>query len=187
MSSLIIGYTKNNIRIPLIFNPSFYIILLEASYLMSIKTLKELVPMEKGRIIKVGGQGEIRRRLLDMGVVNGAIVELLRIAPLGDPVQIKIKGYDLALRKKEAANIQVELTEMTLIRANPGEKVVIVGVGAGWGLKRRLADMGLTPGTEVRVINIQRPGRVVLDFRGSRLAIGYGVAAKIVVSPAGSF
>jgi ferrous iron transport protein A len=153
---------------------------------MFIKSLKELEPMEKGRIVKVGGQGEIRRRLLDMGVVNGAIVEVLRIAPLGDPVQIKIKGYDLALRKTEAANIQVELTEMILTRANPGEKVVIVAVRAGWGLRRRLDEMGLATGTEVKVINVRRPGRVVLDFRGSRLAIGYGVAAKIVVGPAGS-
>jgi ferrous iron transport protein A len=153
---------------------------------MFVRSLKELEPMEKGRIVKVGGEGEIRRRLLDMGVVNGAMVEVLRIAPLGDPVQIKIKGYDLALRKTEAANIQVELTEMMLTKAPLGEKAVIVAVRTGWGLRRRLAEMGLTPGAEVVVINNQRPGRVVLDSRGSRLAIGYGVASKIVVSPVGS-
>lgn len=153
---------------------------------MSIMSLKELEPMEKGRIIKVGGQGEIRRRLLDMGVVNGAMVEVLRMAPLGDPVQIKVKGYDLALRKEEAGNIQIELTEMMLTRAAAGENVVIAAVRAGWGLKRRLADIGLLPGTEVKIINNGRPGRFVLELRGSRLAIGYGVASKIVVSAAGS-
>jgi ferrous iron transport protein A len=153
---------------------------------MFIRSLKELEPMEKGRIIKVSGQGEIKRRLLDMGVVNGATVELLRIAPLGDPVQIKVKGYDLALRREEAGNIQIELTEMMLTRAEAGKKVVIAGVRAGWGLKRRLADMGLVPGTEVKIINNERPGRVVLELNGSRLAIGYGVASKIVVSAAGS-
>jgi Fe2+ transport system protein FeoA len=153
---------------------------------MSISSLKELEPMEKGRIIKVGGQGEIRRRLLDMGVVNGATVEVLRRAPLGDPVQIKIKGYDLALRKEEAGNIQIELTEMMLTRAAAGERVVIAGVRAGWGLRRRLTDMGLVPGTEMKIINSGRPGRMVLEVNGSRLAIGHGAANKIVVRTAGS-
>jgi ferrous iron transport protein A len=153
---------------------------------MSIRSLKELEPMEKGRIVKVGGQGEIRRRLLDMGVANGAMVEVLRVAPLGDPVQIKVRGYDLALRKEEAGNIQIELTEMILTRAAPGENVVIAAVRAGWGLKRRLADIGLTPGTEVKVISSGRPGRVVLDLNGLSLALGHGVAGKIVVSAAGS-
>lgn len=77
---------------------------------MVIKPLSELEPQEKGRIVKVGGRRGIRRRLLDMGVVSGAVVEVQRVAPLGDPVEIRIKGYDLALRLEEAANIQVELT-----------------------------------------------------------------------------
>jgi len=81
---------------------------------MVIKPLSELEPQEKGRIVKVGGKRGIRRRLLDMGVVSGATVEVQRVAPLGDPVEIRVKGYDLALRKEEAANIQVELDEGTL-------------------------------------------------------------------------
>jgi Fe2+ transport system protein FeoA len=81
---------------------------------MVIKPLSELEPQEKGRIVKVGGRGGIRRRLLDMGVVSGAMVEVQRVAPLGDPVEIKVKGYDLALRLEEAENIQVELDEATL-------------------------------------------------------------------------
>jgi len=63
-----------------------------------------------------------------------------------------------------------------------GEVVKVVVVRAGWGLQRRLADMGLTPGVQVRVINSQRPGPVVLDIRGSRLALGYGIAHKIMVT-----
>jgi ferrous iron transport protein A len=78
---------------------------------MVIKPLSELEPREMGRIVKVGGRRGIRRRLLDMGVVSGAVVEVQRVAPLGDPVEIRVKGYDLALRLEEAANIQVELTE----------------------------------------------------------------------------
>jgi len=81
---------------------------------MVIKPLSELEPREKGRIVKVGGRRGIRRRLLDMGVVSGAMVELQRVAPLGDPVEVRVKGYYLALRLEEAANIQVELSEGTL-------------------------------------------------------------------------
>jgi len=81
---------------------------------MVIKTLSELEPQEKGRIVKVGGRRGIRRRLLDMGVVAGAEVEVQRVAPLGDPVEIRVKGYSLALRLEEARNIQVELVEGAL-------------------------------------------------------------------------
>ena len=81
---------------------------------MVTKPLSELEPQEKGRIVKVGGKKGIRRRLIDMGVVRGAMVEVQRVAPLGDPIEIRVKGYDLALRKEEAANIQVELAEGTL-------------------------------------------------------------------------
>lgn len=153
---------------------------------MTIKRLSEFGPEEQGRIITVGGKGEIRRRLLDMGIVSGAIVEVLRVAPLGDPIQIKVKGYDLALRKEEAKNIQVELTGGVLSRMTSGETVIINSVKAGWGLQRRLADMGLTPGVEAKVISAGRPGQVVLEVRGSRLALGHGVANKITVKFAGS-
>ena len=75
---------------------------------MANKSLKELKPGEKGKITKVSGTGSVRRRILDMGVVAGAEIELERKAPLGDPVEVKIKGYHLSLRKEEAANIYVE-------------------------------------------------------------------------------
>ena len=70
---------------------------------------------------------------------------------------------------------------MPLSMVSSGEKVTLVSVRAGWGLQRRLADMGLTPGVELRVISSGRPGQVVLDVRGSRLALGHGVSAKIMV------
>ena len=75
---------------------------------MSIKSLNELQPQEKGKIVRVGGKKGIRRRLMDMGVVKGAVIVMQRVAPLGDPVEIKIKGYDLALRLEEAAEIIIE-------------------------------------------------------------------------------
>ena len=75
---------------------------------MSVKTLNQLEPGERATIIKVGGEGSVRRRILDMGVVSGADIEVVRVAPLGDPVEFRIKGYNLSLRKSEAQNIQVE-------------------------------------------------------------------------------
>ena len=75
---------------------------------MSIRPLGELKPGDKGKIIKVGGSKVINRRLRDMGLVSGSEVEVERVAPLGDPIEIRIKGYHLALRRGEAANIQVE-------------------------------------------------------------------------------
>ena len=70
---------------------------------------------------------------------------------------------------------------MPLAMARPGELVRVIGVRAGWGLQRRLADMGLTPGIQIRVINSQMPGPVLIDLRGSRVALGRGVAQKILV------
>lgn len=74
---------------------------------------------------------------------------------------------------------------MPLSMVSTGETVEVVVVRAGWGLQRRLADLGLTPGVRVRVINSGKPGPVVLDVRGSRLALGYGVAHKIMVITGG--
>ena len=70
---------------------------------------------------------------------------------------------------------------MPLAMARPGEVVAVIGVRAGWGLQRRLADLGLTPGIRIRVINSQMSGPVLIDLRGSRIALGRGVAQKIIV------
>jgi len=71
---------------------------------------------------------------------------------------------------------------MPLSMVSEGETVEIASVRTGWGLQRRLADMGLTPGVSVRVVNSQGRGPVVLSVRGSRLALGHGVAHKIMVT-----
>ena len=77
---------------------------------MPVKRLSELKRGEKSRIVKIGGGGGLRRRLLDMGLVPGSEVEMERVAPLGDPIEIKVKGYNLSLRKEEADSIEVEVT-----------------------------------------------------------------------------
>ena len=71
--------------------------------------------------------------------------------------------------------------DMPLALVCPGETVTVTTVRAGYGLQRRLADMGLTPGVQIRVINSQMPGPVLIDLRGSRLGLGFGVAQKILV------
>ena len=73
-----------------------------------VVTLAALNAGEKASIIRITGNDGIRRRLLDMGVITGALVEVERVAPLGDPMEVRIKGYHLTLRKEEAARIQVE-------------------------------------------------------------------------------
>ena len=74
-------------------------------------TLDTIKPGEKGIIEKIGGAGPIKRRIRDMGVTPGSLVEVVRIAPLGDPMDVKIKGYHLSLRKEEARDIRVARIE----------------------------------------------------------------------------
>ena len=76
---------------------------------MVVKPLSEMKAGEKGRISQVGGSGQIHRRILDMGVIPQTTVEVERIAPMGDPMWIRLKGYQLSLRKEEAANVYVEV------------------------------------------------------------------------------
>lgn len=70
-------------------------------------TLDALRPGGRGRIAAVTGSGGISRRLLDMGATRGTLVEVERVAPLGDPIEVRIRGYRLMLRKGEAERIQV--------------------------------------------------------------------------------
>ncbi|OQX20908.1 MAG: ferrous iron transport protein A [Candidatus Altiarchaeales archaeon A3] len=72
------------------------------------KTLNELKVGDKAEIVKLKGAGDVKRRLLDMGVVKGTTIEIERVAPLGDPIEIKVRGYNLSLRKEEASKIIVK-------------------------------------------------------------------------------
>ena len=72
-----------------------------------MKTLAQLEIGERGVVAKVNGEGAIRRRMFDMGISPGAEVYLRKKAPLGDPIEIAIRGYELTLRKAEAANVEI--------------------------------------------------------------------------------
>jgi ferrous iron transport protein A len=71
-------------------------------------TLDRVTPGSKCRISGMKLRGPVRRRLMDMGIVNGAEIQVVRLAPLGDPMEIKIKGFLLSLRKDDAQFIFVE-------------------------------------------------------------------------------
>jgi Fe2+ transport system protein FeoA len=73
------------------------------------KLLSDFTVGESGKIKAVNGEGRIRRRLFDMGVTPGAEVKMRKKAPLGDPIEVTIRGYELTLRKVEAACVEVEV------------------------------------------------------------------------------
>ncbi len=75
------------------------------------KTLNEFKVGESGVIRKVNGEGRVRRRLFDMGLTPGAEVYLRKVAPMGDPLEITLRGYELSLRKDEAQWVEVDLGE----------------------------------------------------------------------------
>lgn len=71
--------------------------------------LARLKPGEKGTITAIGSIGPLKRRLMDMGVLVGEEVQMVKVAPLGDPLEIRVKSYSLSLRKKEAEGIAIEV------------------------------------------------------------------------------
>lgn len=72
-----------------------------------LTTVADLRPRQKGIVVKINRRGAIARRLAEMGIGRGVLIEFERVAPLGDPIDIKVKGYHLSLRKEEAANIVI--------------------------------------------------------------------------------
>lgn len=75
------------------------------------KTLDAFVVEEKGVVKAVGGESKIKRRLFDMGITPGAEIYMRKKAPLGDPIEITVRGYELTLRKTEAACVTMEVKQ----------------------------------------------------------------------------
>ena len=73
-----------------------------------MKTLKEVKPGETVRVIKLNGDGVVKRRIMDMGITKGVEIYVRKVAPLGDPVEISVRGYELSLRKADADMVAVE-------------------------------------------------------------------------------
>lgn len=73
-----------------------------------MRTLKDVRIGESAKVVKVHGEGAIRRRIMDMGITKGVTVKVRKAAPLGDPIELTVRGYELTLRKADAADIEVE-------------------------------------------------------------------------------
>jgi len=73
-----------------------------------VKTLKDVRIGETVKVKKIHGEGAVKRRIMDMGLTKGVEVYVRKVAPLGDPVEVTIRGYELSLRKADAETIEVE-------------------------------------------------------------------------------
>ena len=73
-----------------------------------MKTLKEVRIGETVRVVKLHGEGAVKRRIMDMGITKGVEIYVRKVAPLGDPVEITVRGYELSLRKADAEMVEVE-------------------------------------------------------------------------------
>ncbi|HEU4558260.1 MAG TPA: FeoA family protein [Longimicrobium sp.] len=72
------------------------------------RTLAQLEPGERGKVTAIGGDAEAVRRLMDLGLIRGTTLEMVRRAPLGDPLEVRLRGFMLTLRRSEAEHITVE-------------------------------------------------------------------------------
>ena len=72
-----------------------------------MKTLGEVAVGDTATIVKLHGEGALRRHLMDLGLVRGTRFKVVKVAPLGDPVEISVRGYELSIRKEEAAIVEV--------------------------------------------------------------------------------
>lgn len=166
---------------------------------MPIFTLDKLVQGESGRIVRIHGRGPVRRRLVDMGLTHGAVIDMVKTSPLGDPVEYKLRGYHLSLRKSEARTIEIELlsdsqpwrkrhghsrSALPLVRCRSGQQVEIIRTRGGKGFNNRLKGMGLKPGAVLTIVQNDFPGPMVISVKdGDRMELGKGMARHILVKP----
>ena len=73
-----------------------------------MKTLREVRVGESATVVKLHGEGAVRRRIMDMGITKGTTVHIRKVAPLGDPLEITVRGYELSIRKGDAEMIEVQ-------------------------------------------------------------------------------
>ena len=71
-------------------------------------TLREVIPGSTVKVTKLTGEGPVKRRIMDMGITKGVDIFVRKVAPLGDPVEVSVRGYELSLRKADAEMIEVQ-------------------------------------------------------------------------------
>lgn len=73
-----------------------------------MKTLRDVPVGSSAKVVKLHGEGAVKRRIMDMGVTKGVDVHVRKVAPLGDPIEVSVRGYELSIRKADAEMIEVE-------------------------------------------------------------------------------
>ncbi len=73
-----------------------------------MRNLKEVPVGKTAKVVKIHGEGAVKRRIMDMGITKGVEIYVRKVAPLGDPMEITVRGYELSLRKADAESIEVE-------------------------------------------------------------------------------
>ena len=73
-----------------------------------MKTLRDVKIGETATVVKLHGEGAVKRRIMDMGITKGVEIYVRKVAPLGDPVEVTVRGYELSLRKNDAEMVEVE-------------------------------------------------------------------------------
>ena len=73
-----------------------------------MKNLREVPVGDTAKVIKIHGEGALKRRIMDMGITKGIEIYVRKVAPLGDPIEVTVRGYELSLRKADAEDIEVE-------------------------------------------------------------------------------
>ena len=72
-----------------------------------MKTLKDLKVGQSGKVVKIHGEGALKRRIMDMGITKGVLITVRKVAPLGDPMELNLRGYELSLRKADAEMVEI--------------------------------------------------------------------------------
>ena len=73
-----------------------------------MRKLRDMAVCETSKVVKINGEGKVKRRIMDMGITKGTSIYLRKVAPLGDPVEVTVRGYELSLRKDDADIIEME-------------------------------------------------------------------------------
>lgn len=143
-----------------------------------------LQPGTVWRIVSLGANPKVNKRLAQMGIMHGAEVTLVRIGPLGDPVEVAVGiGHHLVLRKEEIDYLECELLAIPLNAASPGSTPYRVReLQGGLGFKRKMVERGLNVGANLRVEE-GYPCRVYLLPDGPAAILGRGEAGKLLLEP----
>ena len=73
-----------------------------------MKTLRQVKVGDNAKVVKLHGEGAVKRRIMDMGITKGVDIHIRKVAPLGDPVEVTVRGYELSIRKADAEMIEIE-------------------------------------------------------------------------------